>query len=58
MLKPRVPEKLRELVAKFQINEAHYKSTEFLETQVRVEFINPLLRLLGCTIICLRASKR
>ncbi len=47
MLKVRVPEKLRELIAKFQINEAHYKSPEFLETQVRVEFINPLLRLLG-----------
>lgn len=47
MLKPRVPEKLRELIAKFHINEEHYKSAEFLETQVRVEFINPLLRLLG-----------
>jgi len=47
MLRPRVPEKLRELVAKFRINEAHYKSAKFLETQVRVEFINPLLRLLG-----------
>jgi hypothetical protein len=50
MLKPRVPEKLRDLVTKFQINEAHYKSAEFLETQVRVEFINPLLRLLGWDI--------
>jgi hypothetical protein len=50
MLKVRVPEKLRALVTKFQVNEAHYKSAEFLETQVRVEFINPLLRLLGWDI--------
>jgi hypothetical protein len=47
MLKVRVPDKLRELVEKFRINEEHYKSKDFLETQVRVEFINPLLRLLG-----------
>lgn len=47
MLKVRTPEKLKELIAKFEINEAYYKSGDFLETQVRVEFINPLLRLLG-----------
>lgn len=47
MLRPRLPEKLKELIEKFRLNETHYKSDEFLETQVRVEFINPLLRLLG-----------
>lgn len=50
MLKTKVPDKLRELVTKFALNEAHYKSQDFLETQVRVEFINPLLRLLGWDI--------
>jgi len=47
MLKPRIPDKLKELVEKFRLNEDYYKSQNFLETQVRVEFINPLLRLLG-----------
>ncbi len=47
MLRARVPDKLKELVEKFRLNEDHYKSQSFLETQVRVEFINPLLRILG-----------
>lgn len=47
MLRARVPDKLKELVEKFRLNEEYYKSQSFLETQVRVEFINPLLRLLG-----------
>jgi hypothetical protein len=47
MLRARVPDKLKELVEKFRLNEEYYKSQNFLETQVRVEFINPLLRLLG-----------
>lgn len=47
MLRARVPDKLKELVEKFRLNEDYYKSRSFLETQVRVEFINPLLRLLG-----------
>ncbi|MBS0617898.1 MAG: hypothetical protein JSR44_06890 [Spirochaetes bacterium] len=48
MLKKRVPVKLRELIRKFQINkDNYYKTSDYKETEVRVEFLNPLLCLLG-----------
>lgn len=47
MLKKRVPEKLRELIRNFQLNQERYHSKDYSETELRVGFLNPLFRLLG-----------
>jgi hypothetical protein len=46
-----IPAKLRELVERFEREHAAYRSGEYNEAQVRVEFINPLFdELLGWDI--------
>ena len=41
------PEELNELVERFKFNEDSYKKSNYNETQVRREFIDPLFKLLG-----------
>ena len=45
-----VPDKLHELVDRFQYHIADYKSGKYNETQVRRDFIDPLFGLLGWDI--------
>ena len=42
-----VPDIIIELIKRFQFNEKQYKSGSYNETQVRLEFINPLFKALG-----------
>ena len=42
-----VPDKILELVERFDRDCASYKSGKYNEAQVRVDFINPLLGILG-----------
>ena len=42
-----VSERLYELVERFDRNREAYRSRDYNESQVRVDFINPLLELLG-----------
>ena len=42
-----VPEKILELVERFDSNRAAYRSTHYNETQLRVEFLDPFLEALG-----------
>ena len=41
------PAEVRDLIQRFRENEAAYRSPQYNETQVRVEFIDPLFRALG-----------
>jgi len=45
-----VPNKLHHLVERFEENRVAYRSGEYSEAQVRVDFINPLFDLLGWDI--------
>ncbi len=45
-----VPSQLTELVERFDRNRQAYKSSYYNETQVRVDFIDPLFTLLGWDI--------
>ncbi|OQZ06939.1 MAG: hypothetical protein B6D36_02450 [Planctomycetes bacterium UTPLA1] len=41
------PEEIVTLIEKFRNDEAHYRSTNYNETQCRIDFINPMFELLG-----------
>jgi type I restriction-modification system DNA methylase subunit len=48
--KPQLPHAVQELVARFDRNREAYKSSNYNETQVRREFIDPLFKALGWDI--------
>lgn len=45
-----IKHKIRNLVQKYELNREHYRSSQFNETQVRNEFLDPLFEILGWDI--------
>lgn len=51
MVDPKVEEKLSELIQAFASNESFYTSNAYNETELRVQFLNPLFELLGWDVL-------
>jgi nitrogen fixation/metabolism regulation signal transduction histidine kinase len=48
---PAIPQRVLDLIDTFQRNADEYRSAEFNEANLRIQFINPLFKTLGWDII-------